>query len=384
MKKPNSVVFKTFFFISIFSLFLPALALVARAQDTAQIVGTSTDQPIPGDLPVIEKPGTVESLNTVLDYVTSHVSSDLSGSAYCTRLTSVMTPMSDNARSSLAWNESSYTWVFALKTSETLPENQQALFDETKSAYEKISPALTGMIVKSETVDYYDRRKAVVRSALVGIASEASKETEVNGARIQALHKLLGGAYECLKSETSDTSLESEAVKASDTALVSLASVWDASKSGFNVAPEAEVTHISLDAKTVRTAGAVEGAPATSEEVASMEDLSLYAKSHMVENAHIRQVESDAKATVTTYNQRGKFLGFIPVWMKVKTTVVPVGVVKVKYPWYSGISKVIGGKVQTASVVEALGEAKPETLTPADQAMALHATVSVFEAKEVK
>ncbi len=304
MKKPIPVVFKTFFFISIFSLFLPAPLLVARAEDTAQIVGTSTDQSIPGDLPVIEKVGTIESLNLVLDYVTSHVSGDLSGTAYCTRLTSVMNPLSDNARSSLAWNESSYTWVFALKTSETLPSSQQALFDETKSAYEKISPALTGMVVKNDTIDYYDRRKSLVRSALVGIASEASKETDVSGARLDALQKLLGGSYECLKSETSDTSLASEAVKASDTALVGLAGAWDSSKTGFDVAPEAEITHVSLDAKTVRAAGVVENAPAASDEVSSMEALSLYVKDHMIENAHIRQVESDAKATVTTYNQR--------------------------------------------------------------------------------
>ncbi len=60
------------------------------------------------------------------------------------------------------------------------------------------------------------------------------------------------------------------------------------------------------------------------------------------------------------------------------------GEVKVKYPWYSGISKVIGGKVQTGAVIEALGEAKPEILTPADQAQALDAVTGVFVAKEVK
>ncbi len=351
------------------------------AQEDARIVGTSSDVVSVDQLPVVEKAGTLEGLNSVLDYLNARRGTGLNVSDYCTEENNLLNPLSENARGSLAWNENSYTWVFALKGADTLSENQQNLFDEAKKSYEVVSPALAAMIAKDVAADYYDRHKAVVRTALIGIGSEFHADA-IDGARLNKLVSLLNDSYTCLKSFTSEASLGSDATKHADDAITALAGAWDMAKGTFDVADTPALTHVSVNAKKARAEGEVVGAPGSPEAVSSLEALSLYAKNRMVENAHIRALESDDSSVKTYYNQRGRVFGVLPVWMKVRTAVTTEGVT-IHYPWYTFISKINGGKVAPTEVAEALGE-EPGELTPARQAQIFDASVKAFEAKEVK
>lgn len=379
MKNYARSLYRSLFIISLFSLVGTPVMLLA--QEEPRIVGESTDIVSTEQLPFVEKAGTVEGLNTVLDYLNDRRTPGLSVSNYCTEENTLLNPLSDNARGSLAWNENSYTWVFALKGVDTLSVSQQTLFDKAKESYEVVSPALALMTTKDVTADYYDRHKAVVRTALIGMGSEFHADA-VDGARMDKLVSLLNDSYACLKSFTGEESLSLDTIKKSDDAITSLAMAWDSAKGEFNISNVPALTHVSLSGKEARAQGEVVGAPSTPDASTSLESFALYAKNRMVGNSHIRALESDDSAVKTYYNQRGRLLGFIPVWMKVRTAVTTEGIT-VRYSWYAFMSKVSGGKVAPTEVGEMLGE-EPGELTPSRQAQIFDASVQAFEAKEAQ
>jgi hypothetical protein len=66
----------------------------------------------------------------------------------------------------------------------------------------------------------------------------------------------------------------------------------------------------------------------------------------------VREVAFDDSSVALRYATRGKFLGFIPVWISPKVVINSVGEVEVDYPWYSSLSskkvKISADEVKTA------------------------------------
>jgi hypothetical protein len=69
--------------------------------------------------------------------------------------------------------------------------------------------------------------------------------------------------------------------------------------------------------------------------VKNTEDLKLYAAANFQSDENLQNMEFAGDKVVVGYNERGRFLGFIPVTLNVKTEVDANGNVTTHYPWYN-------------------------------------------------
>ncbi|MDB5254374.1 MAG: hypothetical protein JWL80_440 [Parcubacteria group bacterium] len=94
-------------------------------------------------------------------------------------------------------------------------------------------------------------------------------------------------------------------------------------------------TGVSFDRSNTLNAEGAAVEHRTVENVTTTNDLKVYAAGNFQSDANLQNMEFSGNKVVVGYNERGRFLGLIPVTMNVKTEVDGQGNVTTHYPWYN-------------------------------------------------
>lgn len=279
---------------------------------------------------------------------------------FCNALNQTLMNQSDNARASLAWNADSYAKNIGLRL-EGKNEAQVALHGKALQSYKEGSGLLKNLTPKStKEADQVmlSRFQAVARSSFVEM-TVALKAKNPDTERIEKLSRLLDGSLECAYAYSADTDTNKNTITSIKTSLGGLVTSWDDTKSSFGIESTADTKNdfnFDVEAGDV-TDEEIVSAPVSAGAVTTQEELKAYVGLLMKRDDHLRQVESDNDSIEVRYVVKGKFLGFIPVWVNATASVDTTGQVDIDYPWYKGLSSV-KAKVDKDELTEGLTKAR--------------------------
>jgi hypothetical protein len=271
---------------------------------------------------------------------------------YCETLEDAVYNLSVKQRASLAWYTTSYSKNLSLDASEEASNDEKEQYESLKKDYDKVNT----LIFSDDNLA--SNNKAVIRAAYLDLMA-SYRNGAVDEARVNRIRDFLHKATDCMK----DGSVEIKAA------------VGEASADE----PQETIT-FSRDELTQEDMG--KGFPVAAS-VKNKNALKDYVKLVIASDDHIKSVTTNETQTETVYTQRGKFLGFIPVWMNVKSTVSADGSAKVRYPWYKFMTSAVGGRVTSDLVLDNVEMPKGDKLTASNQAEAVYATIKAFMSVEV-
>lgn len=301
--------------------------------------------------------GTGDSLSRAVDGLiagTLDAGIAADSASFCDSLNQSLMKQSDGLRASLAWNAESYKQNIDLRASGDT-DSQKALHEQARNAY-KDGSALLKTLAPSSTKEsdsiMLSRFQALSRSALVEMTI-ALKDKNADAERIDKLSKLLDGTISCVEKYAGASEENTQNLEAVKTSFKGVVSSWNENKPSFGVAPEKAKEAFSLKVKTADVGDVDENTiPASSDKVASADDLKAFTSRVIKSDDRVREVAFDDSSVALRYATRGKFLGFIPVWISPKVVINSVGEVEVDYPWYSSLSskkvKISADEVKTA------------------------------------
>ena len=323
--------------------------------------------------------GTGDSLSRAVDGLISgtlEAGITTDSASFCDSLNQSLMKQSDELRASLAWNAESYKQNIDLRASGDT-ESQKALHEQARNAY-KDGSTLLKTLAPSSTKEsdsiMLSRFQALSRSSLVEMTI-ALKDKNANAERIDKLSKLLDGSLSCVEKYSGASEENTKNLETIKSSLQGVISSWNENKPSFGVAPEKAKEAFVLKVKTEDVVDINEETiPASSDKVSSSDDLKAFSARIIKTDDRVREVAFDDSSASLRYATRGKFLGFIPVWISPKVVVNSKGEVEVDYPWYSGLSskkvKVSAEEVKLAlEEVGLVAKDQPVTDTPVEMSM---------------
>ncbi len=293
-------------------------------------------------------PGTSSGLRAAVDSVIMKVESG-DDSNICDTIKTSVNSLSADERASLAWKSDSYERNLKLDASATASEEDKAMYESLLAAYKKLSTS----VWTDSSVD--STNKAAIRGSYLDLMAEY-RNGDADPARANKIRNFLNKAAECL----TDSAIVKTAVGAS---------------TDTTVAQDATITVTQDD---VTEEDAKQGMPVAAS-VRNKPGLQTFLKLTVANDSNIKSVTTDENQTETVYKQRGRLLGFIPMWMNVKVAVNADQSATVKYPWYTFMTHAKGGKLTSEAVLEKVTFSKGETLSTTDQAIAVYSTQRAFD-----
>lgn len=294
--------------------------------------------------------GTSTALASAVDSLISKMESS-KGGEYCELINDSVNSLSSEERASLAWKSTSYSKNLGLEVSANATAEEKAEYESLKKDYIKITEELDN----DKTA--YSSNKASVRAGYLELMSEY-RSGKVDNARVAKIKSFLEKAGTCFK--------DGVTVK---TAVGASTSTEQTVEPEVLIISRADLTEEDIAMETeAMMAGSVK----------SDESLKAYIKAVVASDESVKKIATNENQTEVTYKQKGRFLGFIPVKMNVKTSVKADGSIKVSYPWYKFMTTAVGGKVTSEAVLEGAVLTDGEVLTPADQAVIVENTQKAF------
>ncbi len=293
-------------------------------------------------------PGTSSGLHAAVDSLIMQFEAG-DDSKVCDTIKTSVNSLSADERASLAWKADSYERNLKLDASESASAEDKATYKSLQDAYKKLSTS----VWTDSKVD--STNKAAIRGAYLDLMAEY-RNGSADPARANKIRSFLNKAAECL----TDSAIVKTAVGASTDTTV------------------AEDETLTVTQNDVTEDDAKQGMPVAAS-VHNKPGLETFLKLTVANDSKIKSVTTDENQTETVYKQRGRLLGFIPMWMNVKVAINADHSATVKYPWYKFITHANGGKVTSEAVLEYATLSKGETLSTTDQAIAVYSTQRAFD-----